>query len=171
MQMSRTISEAHDVPFLPRPNTVRLVLSSEMPPEHLIATSMGLVFSEEGFLMTNLRARGWDIPGGHLEPGESPLTGVLREVLEETGYEAHVIDLFAHQIVRVDGPVPTDWSYPIPEGYQLFYLARVGRHVGLEITNEVTEARIFPIQEARRQRWVLEHSELFEEAWRRWQTA
>ena len=35
--------------------------------------------------------RGWEIPGGHLEPGESPEQALLREVLEETGLDVSII--------------------------------------------------------------------------------
>jgi 8-oxo-dGTP diphosphatase len=35
----------------------------------------------------------WDIPGGFLEAGEHPLTGMLREVKEETGLDVRVIAL------------------------------------------------------------------------------
>ena len=31
--------------------------------------------------------RGWEIPGGHLEPGETPGQAMLRELKEETGLE------------------------------------------------------------------------------------
>ena len=34
----------------------------------------------------------WVIPGGHLEPNEYPHEGALREIKEETGIEADVID-------------------------------------------------------------------------------
>ena len=35
--------------------------------------------------------RGWEIPGGHLEPGESPEQALIREVLEETGLDVAII--------------------------------------------------------------------------------
>ena len=36
--------------------------------------------------------RGWEIPGGHLEPGESPEQALIREVLEETGLDVSIIE-------------------------------------------------------------------------------
>ncbi|MEJ6562950.1 MAG: NUDIX domain-containing protein [Euryarchaeota archaeon] len=34
--------------------------------------------------------RGWEIPGGHVEAGESPDEAMLRELLEETGLKGEV---------------------------------------------------------------------------------
>ena len=34
----------------------------------------------------------WVIPGGHLEPNEYPADGAVREVFEETGVHARLID-------------------------------------------------------------------------------
>jgi 8-oxo-dGTP pyrophosphatase MutT (NUDIX family) len=35
---------------------------------------------------------GWELPGGLIDPGEDPMTTVLREVQEETGYHAKEIE-------------------------------------------------------------------------------
>ncbi len=34
--------------------------------------------------------RGWEIPGGHLNDGESPETALCREILEETGLQVTI---------------------------------------------------------------------------------
>jgi len=35
----------------------------------------------------------WNLPTGHLEPNEDIFAGTLREIKEETGYEAEIVDL------------------------------------------------------------------------------
>lgn len=52
----------------------------------------GVVINEGGeLLMIYLRKR-WDLPKGHIEDGESSAEAACREVLEETGVEAVVVD-------------------------------------------------------------------------------
>ncbi len=50
----------------------------------------------------------WDIPGGRLEPGESPYDGIAREAKEEIGMEVRAeLPLDIHHFTRDDGQVIT----------------------------------------------------------------
>jgi 8-oxo-dGTP pyrophosphatase MutT (NUDIX family) len=51
----------------------------------------GVVLSELGVLLTvRVDLRGWELPGGEPEPGESREEALVREVREETGIEVEV---------------------------------------------------------------------------------
>ena len=57
--------------------------------EHAIFTYLCMVYDHNGnILVQNRRAQDWPgicFPGGHVEPGESFVESVIREVREETG--------------------------------------------------------------------------------------
>ncbi|WP_168412959.1 NUDIX hydrolase [Bacillus salacetis] len=40
----------------------------------------------------NYGSGNWTLPGGHLDEKESPVEGVQREIFEETGYKAKVVN-------------------------------------------------------------------------------
>lgn len=94
-------------------------MSPEITREH----SAGGVIFENGrvllILMVNLKGeKVWTFPKGHLEPGETPRTAALREVLEETGYECRIKEaLFkAHySFMRNDSPVKKDVQWYLME--------------------------------------------------------
>ncbi|GID26861.1 NUDIX domain-containing protein [Paractinoplanes brasiliensis] len=70
----------------------------------------------------------WEIPGGVVEAGESPRTGVQRELLEELGLVVPVTDLLV-----------IDWSPPRPD--------QPGRPDGLML---VFDAGVLPAEQAER---------------------
>ncbi|WP_447402948.1 NUDIX hydrolase [Lysinibacillus sp. fkY74-1] len=92
-----------------------------LPPHHLITSVHGFCFQGDQLVLVDVNHRGWDFPGGHIEPGESPEDCLKREALEE-GYVEGECKLIGHIIVdHSENPLWTKNS-PYPKiGYQLFY--------------------------------------------------
>jgi 8-oxo-dGTP diphosphatase len=53
----------------------------------VIVDDLGRIFVQRRSPTRSLFPDTWDIVGGHLEPGESVLDGLCREIAEETGWE------------------------------------------------------------------------------------
>ena len=51
-----------------------------------------VAFAEGKFLMVhNQKRRGWEMPGGRIEPGETPEKAAEREFAEESGYAVTIL--------------------------------------------------------------------------------
>jgi ADP-ribose pyrophosphatase YjhB (NUDIX family) len=62
-------------------------------PTHIVATG-GYVEDKNGnMLLVKTHHRGWDTVGGQIEVGEDLESGLLREILEESGITASVRNL------------------------------------------------------------------------------
>lgn len=77
----------------PERHTVFVVSGEETPRRHQRVGAYALVVSQRGLLGTiNSEATAapgsWALPGGGVDPGESPSDAVLREIYEETGQVA-----------------------------------------------------------------------------------
>jgi ADP-ribose pyrophosphatase YjhB (NUDIX family) len=79
----------------------------------------------------------WNLPGGHLELGETLKQGAVREVAEETGLKAEISDL-----------VGVYTSIRSPD-YQAIRFVFSGRHTGVPVAgDEILAARWFSPEEA-----------------------
>ncbi|MCY4539829.1 MAG: NUDIX hydrolase [Chloroflexi bacterium] len=59
-------------------------------PRHIVAAS-ALAKNDKGqILLVRTHRRGWEIPGGQVEQGESLIDGLKREVLEESGVRVEI---------------------------------------------------------------------------------
>ncbi len=153
-----------DLAWLPKPNESRVVLSSQLPPLALLATALTLAFRDGSLLVTNLTSRGWDIPGGHIEPGELPEETARREVYEETGARLGPLHVLGYQRLRLLGPRPVTYRYPYPDSYQAFYWAQIATLDDFVPTAEAQERALFSPSEASMLAWVQRHRELYETA-------
>jgi 8-oxo-dGTP pyrophosphatase MutT (NUDIX family) len=120
--MMKSLARQTDVSWLPKGSTLELVATSEMPPLHLCTSAYVLAFDGERLLMADLD-RGIDVPGGHIDAGETPEDAMRREAKEETGATVGPATLFAVQKITLSGPKPDGYAYPYPESYQLMYFS------------------------------------------------
>jgi ADP-ribose pyrophosphatase YjhB (NUDIX family) len=77
---------------------------------------------------------GWTLPGGGIDPGEDPVDAVVREIAEETGYEA-----VAGELLGIDSKVVPAEQRFVPDAGPLHALRIVYRAsvVGGRLTNEL----------------------------------
>ena len=68
----------------------------------MMRTAYAIAFRGDRFLMVRNNARGgWEMPGGHVEAGESPEDAVTREFIEESGYSIRIVGRMAYRGVDV----------------------------------------------------------------------
>ncbi len=160
----KILGTGYNMPWLPQPNEISLILDDTLPPRELITSALALAFHECNFLMTKLIERGWDIPGGHIEPGETPEQTMRREVMEEAAVELGSVRLLGYQQIRLLGDIPADYRYPHPESYQVFYIGHVTNILPFTPTDEAGDRAFFIREEALQQKWTQENRLMFDAA-------
>jgi 8-oxo-dGTP diphosphatase len=61
-----------------------------MPPTHIVAACALISNTRGEILLVKHPRRGWEVPGGQVEEGESLIHGLEREIREETGTAAEI---------------------------------------------------------------------------------
>lgn len=103
-------------------------------------------------LIVRHKLRGWELPGGHKEEGETLVQTVAREVEEESGYSIQTPVPFGHQKFTYREPVnePPYPPYPHPVAYIAYFYGllttQAPRHP--MSSQEIAGVGLFSLEEA-----------------------
>ncbi|MEO3776139.1 NUDIX hydrolase [Micromonospora sp. B11E3] len=116
--------------------------ANEMPPMATPRVAAGALFFDDAGRVLLVRPsykKHWDIPGGYVEPGESPRAACLREIEEELGLTTEL------------GPMlVVDWAPAEHEGDKLLFVFDAGTLTTEQerairfVDGELTEWRYVP---------------------------
>lgn len=132
--------------------TWQLFKSSELPDEALCTAVYCLaILPETKQVVLTRNHRGWEMLGGHIEPGESTEQALLRECLEEGGFTPEQYQLFGNRKITAKQPVPhsqkADSFYPFPHGYIPHFIATSMLPLLKPTGEEIVESRAFAFDE------------------------
>lgn len=152
-------------------NKVEIYLSNKIPDLSLCTAAYSFVFKDGKFLQTELKEgerpeRRFDIPGGHIDKGESPEQAVIRETFEETGVIINNLSLFAFMKITSSLSREENTSdYPYPTSYMLFYLCDLVSEEEF-FGNDEVHCRVWVSEEEfENLSWIKENKILFNEVW------
>ena len=140
--MSQTVIE-----YWPETNSRVEFFPSVVPPELPVTAVKIYVFQDNELLLTNIDTRGWDLPGGHIEPDETPEEAIARELHEETGMQVKHPRLIGYLKITNEKENERNRKYPkvscilVYKGYE----ATVDGNHSFQL--EASESKFIPIDQ------------------------
>ncbi|WP_020554043.1 DUF6332 family protein [Embleya scabrispora] len=127
--MVSTVLASLTVPWIPTAHRMDVLRCADLPEDYTVTTAFVLALDGLGrTLLTRVDrpGRGWEVPGGHLDPGETPAGAAARELAEEAGLRMppERLTLLGGQRITLLDPPPADYRYPT-RAFQAFYSVRL----------------------------------------------
>ncbi|MCD9025444.1 NUDIX hydrolase [Cohnella silvisoli] len=105
------------------------------PPKHIVSAAAIVINDKNELLLIKGPRRGWEMPGGQVEEGESLTHAAIRETKEESGIDIEIIK-FCGIFQNVGNSICNTLFLAKPIGGELIQ------------TSESLESGFFPIEEA-----------------------
>jgi 8-oxo-dGTP pyrophosphatase MutT (NUDIX family) len=126
----------------------KFFITDEMPDEESVTAVFGVPMHPDGIALT-CNHRGWELPGGHRELGETINEALAREILEETGITEFVSSEKPIGYLEIIDDAPkinkaTGVPYPDPS-YILFYAVATDGELAEPKGEEILDCKIFPL--------------------------
>ncbi len=129
---------------------VKTIFEPVEPLAELISNVNIVPFDESGWLIIRQQI-GWGIVGGTLEPGETYVETLTRELMEEAGCELVNFDILGALRMEFLTERPYRPHLPFPISYRLLVVGevrRVARPTNPEDGENILEVATFPLEEA-----------------------
>lgn len=112
-------------------------LEKMTPPKHIVSAAAVVIKDQNEILLIRGPKRGWEMPGGQVEVGESLHSAAIRETKEEAGIDIE-ITRFCGVFQNVEKSIVNTLFQAKPIGGQL------------TVSNESLETKYFTVEEALR---------------------
>ena len=125
---------------------VRFTPLTEVPPG-TVTSCFVVAIAPNGHIAISRPERGWGLPGGHVEAGESPEDCIRREANEECGITLGKLTVIGGWLAEKVKETEYNAKYP-KRAYQLMYLAQI-EVISDNYTpqHEILERKFIPIED------------------------
>ena len=163
--MLKPVRTVFDKPWIPYKNKVEFYLSDQSDFDAPVTTVHGFFFNDnKELLLVEHCSRGWEVPGGHIEGGESFEEAMRRELLEEAQMEASaLLQLGYLKKIALEGK-PIGCNYPHPLSYCIFYAGMISSVKSFKGDGKIQAASFFTQQDASRVPWIVAYGEYMKAA-------